>query len=64
MPTLFLTKSPKTYNVEKTASITNVAGKSGYLPAENLNYIYGYHPVLITTQRGVRTLISDLTPCS
>jgi hypothetical protein len=35
MPTLFLTKLPKTYNGEKTASSTNVAGKSGYLPAEN-----------------------------
>jgi hypothetical protein len=35
MPTLFLTKVPKAYNGEKTASLTNVAGKSGYLPAEN-----------------------------
>jgi hypothetical protein len=35
MPTLFLTKAPKTYDGEKTASSTNVAGKSGYLPAEN-----------------------------
>jgi hypothetical protein len=35
MPTLFLTKSPKTYDGEKIASSTNVAGKSGYLPAEN-----------------------------
>jgi hypothetical protein len=35
MPTLFLTKFPKTYNGEKTGSSTNVAGKSGYLPAEN-----------------------------
>jgi hypothetical protein len=35
MPTLFLTKAPKTYNGEKTASSTNVAGKSGYMPAEN-----------------------------
>jgi hypothetical protein len=31
MPTLFLIKVPKTYNGEKTASSTNVAGKSGYL---------------------------------
>jgi hypothetical protein len=30
-----LTKAPKTYNGEKAASSTNVAGKSGYLPAEN-----------------------------
>jgi hypothetical protein len=35
MPTLFLAKVPKTYHGEKTASSTNVAGKSGYLPAEN-----------------------------
>jgi hypothetical protein len=31
MPRLFLTKTPKTYVGEKTASSTNVAGKSGYL---------------------------------
>jgi hypothetical protein len=36
MLTFFWTKVPKTYNREKTASsTTNVAGKSGYLPAEN-----------------------------
>jgi hypothetical protein len=35
MPTQFLTKVPKTYNGEKTATFTNVAGKSGYLPVEN-----------------------------
>jgi hypothetical protein len=35
MPTLFLTKVPKTYYGEKTASSTNVVGKSDYLPAEN-----------------------------
>jgi hypothetical protein len=35
MPTLFLTKVPKTNNGENTASSTNVAGKSDYLPAEN-----------------------------
>jgi hypothetical protein len=35
MPTLFLTKMPKTYDGEKTASSTNVEGESGYLPAEN-----------------------------
>jgi hypothetical protein len=33
--TLFLTKVPKKYNREKTASSTNVAGKSGYWPAVN-----------------------------
>jgi hypothetical protein len=30
-----LTKAPKTYNGEKTASSKNVAGKSDYLPAKN-----------------------------
>jgi hypothetical protein len=35
MPTLFLTKAPKTYDGEKTASSTNVTGKSGYLPGKN-----------------------------
>jgi hypothetical protein len=35
MSTSFLTKVPKTYDGEKTESSTNVAGKSGYMPAEN-----------------------------
>jgi hypothetical protein len=35
MPILFLTKAPKTYNGEKTASSTNGAVESGYLPEEN-----------------------------
>jgi hypothetical protein len=35
MPTLFLTKVPKAYDGEKTVSSTNIAGKSGYLPAKN-----------------------------
>jgi hypothetical protein len=30
MTTLFLTKVPKKYDGEKTASSTNVAGKNGY----------------------------------
>jgi hypothetical protein len=30
-----LTKASKIYDEEKTASSTNVAGKSGYQPAEN-----------------------------
>jgi hypothetical protein len=33
MPTLFLRKAPKTYDGED--SLFNVAGRSGYLPAEN-----------------------------
>jgi hypothetical protein len=32
---LFLAKVPKTYYRRKTASLINVVGKSGYLPAEN-----------------------------
>jgi hypothetical protein len=32
---LVFDKAPKTYNEKQTASSTNVAGKSGYLPAEN-----------------------------
>jgi hypothetical protein len=35
MPTLFLTKALKIYDGEKTASSTNVVGKSGYLLAKN-----------------------------
>jgi hypothetical protein len=32
---LIFDKAPKTYNGEKTASSTNVAENSGYLPAGN-----------------------------
>jgi hypothetical protein len=35
MLTLFLTKALKTYDGEKTASSTNVAGKSVYPSAKN-----------------------------
>jgi hypothetical protein len=35
MPTLFLSKVTKMYDGEKTASSTNVAGKSGYPSAKN-----------------------------
>jgi hypothetical protein len=35
MPTSILTKAPKIYDGEKIAPSTNVAGKSGYLPAKN-----------------------------
>jgi hypothetical protein len=47
-------------NGEKTDSSTNVFGKSGYLSAENRNYIYAYDPVLLSTQSGLQTLISDM----
>jgi hypothetical protein len=33
--TWFFTKAPKIHNRENTASSTNVAGKTGYLHAEN-----------------------------
>jgi hypothetical protein len=32
---LIFDKAPKTYDGEKTASSTNVAGESGFIPAEN-----------------------------
>jgi hypothetical protein len=32
---LIFDQGAKTYNGEKTASSTNIAGKSDYLPAEN-----------------------------
>jgi hypothetical protein len=35
--TWFLTKEPKTYNGEKTASSTNGIGKTGYLYVEDWN---------------------------
>jgi hypothetical protein len=35
IPTSFLTKGPKIYDEEKTASSTNAAGKSGYPSARN-----------------------------
>jgi hypothetical protein len=35
IPNLFLTKEPKIYDGQKTASSTNAAGKSGYPPARN-----------------------------
>jgi hypothetical protein len=50
----------KACNGEKNASSTNGAGKIGYLPAENRNSIHVCHPVLVSTQSGLRTLISDL----
>jgi hypothetical protein len=34
----------------------NVAGKSGFLPAEN----HAYHSVLVSAQGGLRTLMSDM----
>jgi hypothetical protein len=50
---------PKIYDGEKIASSTNAAGKSGYLLAKKLKLDPCYHPVLVLTQNGSRTLISD-----
>jgi hypothetical protein len=48
MPTLFLTKTPKTYDGEKTAFSTPVAGKSGYLPAKT-ETVHACHPIRVST---------------
>jgi hypothetical protein len=53
---LVFEKVAKTYNGEKTASSTNI-GKSGYLPAENWNWIHVCHPVQVPTQSGLNALI-------
>jgi hypothetical protein len=46
-----LKKAQKIYN-GKAASSTNVAGKTSYV----------YHPVQVSTQSGLKTIISDLKP--
>jgi hypothetical protein len=38
------------YDREKTMSSTKVAGKTGYLPAENWNWIHAYHLVLVSAK--------------
>jgi hypothetical protein len=43
---LIFDKVSKTYDGEKTDSLTNVAGKSGCLPIENQDYIHAYQPKL------------------
>jgi hypothetical protein len=50
--------------MEKTVFSTNVAGKIGYLPAENWNRPMPVNPVLVSTQSGLGTLISDPKPYS
>jgi DUF438 domain-containing protein len=39
----------KAYDGEKTASSTDVAGKTGYLHAENSNWIHVSLPVQVST---------------
>jgi hypothetical protein len=57
-------KYQKTYDGGNTISSRNIAGKSDCLPAGNWNQIHACHPVLVSSQSGLRTLISDLTPWS
>jgi hypothetical protein len=45
-----LTKAPKTFNGQKTASSTNIARKTGCLHAENSNIILVFHLVKVSTQ--------------
>jgi hypothetical protein len=52
-----LRKASEAYVGEKTACSTNVAEKTGYLPAENRNKIHVFHSVKVSTQNGLRTLI-------
>jgi hypothetical protein len=42
---------------EKTASSTNVARKTVYLHSENWQEIYVFHPLQVSTQSGLRTLL-------
>jgi hypothetical protein len=53
----FWQSHPKHTMGKKMASSTNVAGKTGYLHAENWNLIYIFNPVQASTQSGCRTLI-------
>jgi hypothetical protein len=60
IPTLFLTKVPKIYGGEKTASSRNVAGKVIIRLQETEIRSMFNHLVLVSTQNGSRTLITDL----
>jgi hypothetical protein len=51
---LIFDKDTKNILWGKMVSSTNVSGKSGYLPTESLS----------PYQYGLRTLISDMKPCS
>jgi hypothetical protein len=70
MPALFLTKAPKTYDGEKVASSTFLLGKvviclqkTEIRPLPVTEH-YLILVVLVSTQSGLRTLISDLKPYS
>jgi hypothetical protein len=44
----YLTKDPKTHDGERTASLKNVPGRTGYLHVEYRNSIPTFHPVPIS----------------
>jgi hypothetical protein len=60
----YVWQSHQIHMMEKIASSTNVARKSGYLPAEHWKYIHACHPVLISTKSRLRILKLDLKLCS
>jgi hypothetical protein len=45
------------YTMEKRPSSTNISGKTGYLHAKTETRSMSFHPVQLSTQSGLRTLI-------
>jgi uncharacterized protein (DUF736 family) len=54
---LFFDKDAQKNFGKKTSSLTNIAGKTGYLHAENLNWIHVFNSIQVSTQSVLRTLI-------
>jgi hypothetical protein len=50
-------KAHKTYEGEKTASSTHIAGKTGYVHVENSNLTHVFHSVQISIQLVSNTLM-------